>query len=167
MNMRDDDYTKMRETGWRRTLTSEEKAALQEFLKAHPAVRRDWEEDAALTRVLQGWGAPPVSTNFTARLLLAAQKAPVQRTWADWFALEEWLPENRSWRVAMCSMALCVGLFSFHESTVIHRTRMARQLADVSRVAVLPRMEWLKNFDTIKGMSQTKVADDDLLTALQ
>jgi hypothetical protein len=31
----------------------------------------------------------------------------------------------------------------------------------------LPRMDWLKNFDTIKGMSQTKVADDDLLTALQ
>lgn len=165
--MRDDDYKKIRETAWRRALTNDEKAALQEFLNARPEVRQEWEEDAALTHILQTWTAPQVSNNFTARLLLAAQKAPVQGTWRDWFALAEWLPENRAWRVAMCSMVMCVGVLSFHESVVLHRARMARELAGVSRVAALPPMEWLKNFDTIKGMSQTKVADDDLLAALK
>ena len=165
--MRDDEYKKIRETGWRRALTSEEKAALQKLLDAHPETRQACEEDAALNRILQQWTAPAVSSNFTARVMLAAQNSPAQRSWSDWFVLEEWLPENRAWRVAMCSMVLCVGMFSFHESQVVHRARIARELADVSRVATLPPIEWLKDFDTIKGMSQTKVADDDLLAALQ
>ncbi len=64
-------------------------------------------------------------------------------------------------------MMVCLGLFSFHESQVIHRARMARELAGVSRLAAVPPMEWLKDFDTINGISQVKVADDDLLAALE
>ena len=50
---------------------------------------------------------------------------------------------------------------------MIHRARMARELAGVSRLAALPPMEWLKDFDTINGINQVKVADDDLLAALE
>jgi hypothetical protein len=64
-------------------------------------------------------------------------------------------------------MMVCVTLFSFREYQVIHRVRMAREVASVSRVATLPSMEWLKDFDTINGISQVKVADDELLAALE
>jgi anti-sigma factor RsiW len=167
MNMRDEHYQKIMETSWRRKLNSEEEAALEKFLAAHPEAQKTWAEDAALNRILQRWPVPPLSSNFTARLLLTVQTAPGRRSWIHWFAPAEWLPEGRAARLAMCSMMVCVGLFSFHESEVVHRAKIARELAGVSRVATLPRMEWLKDFDTIKGISQTKVADDDLLAALE
>jgi hypothetical protein len=165
--MRDESYQEIKEAGWRRALNGGEEAALQEYLAAHPQARQAWGEEAALNRLLQRWPVPPVSSNFTARLLRAVQNAPARRPWRDWFAPAQWLPEGRAWRVAMCSMMVCLGLLSFRESQVIHRARMARQLAGVSRLAALPRMEWLKDFDTINGISRVKVADDDLLAALE
>ena len=165
--MRDKLYQEIKEAGWRRALNGDEEAALQRLLAAHPEARQAWVEEAALNRLLQRWPAPPVSSNFTARLLQAVQNAPVRRSWRDWLAPAQWLPEGRAWRVAMCSMMVCLGLFSFRESQVLHRLRMARELAGVSRLAALPPMEWLKDFDTINGISRVKVADDDLLAALE
>ncbi len=173
--MRDEHYQQIKEAGWRRALSPDEEAALQKFLAAHPEARQAWGEEAALNRLLQRWPAPPVSSNFTARLLQAAQKTPVRHSWRDWFEPAEWLPESRAWRVAMCSMMVCVGLFSFDESQVIHRARMARAnrartaqaMASVSRLATAPPMDWLKDFDTINGISRVKVADDELLAALE
>jgi hypothetical protein len=165
--MKDQRYQEIKEAGWRRALHRDEAAALEKFLAAHPEARETWGEEAALNRLLQRLPAPPVSSNFTARLLQAVQAAPVRSGWRDWFAPAQWLPESRAWQVAMCSMMVGVSLFSFREYQVIHRVRMARGLADVSRVAALPPMEWLKDFDTINGMSQVKVADDDLLAALE
>jgi anti-sigma factor RsiW len=167
MNMEDDHYQEIKEAGWRRTLSSDEEAALQKFLAAHPEAREAWGEETALTRLLERLPAPPVSSNFTARLLQAVQNAPPRRAWRDWFAPAQWLPVGLTARVAMCSMMICLGLFSFREYQVVHRVRMARELASVSRVAALPSMEWLKDFDTINNISQVKVADDDLLAALE
>jgi hypothetical protein len=167
MNMEDEHYQEIKEAGWRRALSGDEAAALQKFLAAHPQAREAWGEEAALNRLLQRLPAAPVSSNFTARLLQAVQSAPARQTWRDWFAPAQWLPESVAGRLAMCSMMVCLGLFSFHESQAIHRARMARELAGVSRVAALPPIEWLKDFDTINGISQVKLADDDLLAALE
>jgi hypothetical protein len=165
--MQDDHFQEFKEAGWRRALNRDEAAALQKFLAANPGAREAWGEEAALNRLLEHLPAPPVSSNFTARLLQTVQAVPVRPGWRDWFAPAQWLPESRVWRVAMCSMMVGVGLFSFREYQVIHRMRMASELAGVSRVAALPPMEWLKDFDTINGMSQVRVADDDLLAALE
>jgi hypothetical protein len=165
--MQDEHYQEIKEAGWRRTLNRDEEAALQKILAAHPAAQEAWREEAALNRLLQHWPAPPVSSNFTARVLQAVQAAPAPHTWRDWFAPVQWLPEGRAWQVAMCAMMVCLGLFSFREYQVMHRARMARELAGVSRVAALPPMEWLKDFDTINRINQVKVADDDLLAALE
>jgi hypothetical protein len=167
MNMQDEHYREIKEAGWRRKLNRDEEAALQKFLAAHPAAREAWGEEAALNRLLERLPIPPVSSNFTARLLQAVQSAPVRHSWRDWFAPAQWLPESLAGQVAMCSMMVCLGLFSFREYQVIHRARIARQLAGVSRLAALPSMEWLKDFDTINGISQVKVADDELLAALE
>jgi hypothetical protein len=167
MKMQDEQYQRIKEAAWRRPLTREEEASLQMFLSADPAAREAWIEEAALNRLLERLPAPPVSTNFTARLMKSVRSAPVRRDWRDWFAPSQWLPEGLAGRLAMCSMMLCLGVISFHEYQSIHRARVARALAGVSRVAQLPRIEWLKDFDTINGISQVKVADDELLAALQ
>jgi anti-sigma factor RsiW len=168
MNMRDEHYQKIMEAGWRRPLSADEEAALQQFLAAHPEARQAWAEEAALNRLLQRWPVPAVSSNFTARVLQAAQNAPVRSSaWRDWFAPSQWLPEGRVAQAALCSLMVCAALFSFHQSQVMHRERMAREAASASRLATLPSVEWLKDFDTIKGISQTRVADDDLLAALE
>src|SRR5580658_5187607 len=129
MKMQDEYYRKIKETGWRRALNRDEEAALQKFLASHPEIREAWGEEAALNGLLQRLPAPPVSSNFTARVLQAVQTAPVRHTWRDWFAPAQWLPEGRVWRVAMCAMVMGVGLFSFHEYQTLHRMRMARELA--------------------------------------
>jgi hypothetical protein len=169
MNMRNQNkqYQDLKETAWRRALQREEEEAVRHFLAAHPDEREAWTEDAALNRLLERWPAPPVSSNFTARVLRAAQAAPARRRWLDWFAPSQWLPESMTGRVAFCSMLVCVGALSFHEYQTVHRARVARQMADASRVAALPPIEWLKDFDTINGISRVKVADDELLTAMK
>jgi len=168
MDMQDEQFKKIKEAGWRRRLTPAEQAALQKCLATDPQARQAWTEEAALNHLLQRLPPSPVSSNFTARLMQAVQAAPVpRRAWRDWFALDQWLPENGVGRVAMCSLMVAVGLFSFNEAQAFHRARMARELANVSRVAALPPMEWLKDFDTINKISQVKVADDELLAALE
>jgi anti-sigma factor RsiW len=165
--MDDQEFQQIKETTWRRALRQEEAAAMEQFLEAHPAERRQWLEEAALNRLLDGLPAVPVSSNFTARMLQAAQRARALPTWRDWLSPEGWLPQGQMARVAMCSMMVCLGVFSFREYQGLHRARMAREVADVSRVAALPPMEWLKDFDTINKLNQVKVADDDLLAALR
>src|SRR5271155_4510948 len=113
--MNDEHYREIKEAGWRRTLSGDEEAALQKFLAAHPQAREAWGEEAALNRLLQRWPAPPVSSNFTARVLQAVQSAPVRHAWRNWFAPAQWLPGSLAGRVAMCSMMVCLGLFSFRE----------------------------------------------------
>src|SRR5277367_3179496 len=102
--MNDEHYQEIKEAGWRRALRGDEEAALQKFLEAHPEAREAWGEEAALNRLLQRLPVPPVSSNFTARLLQAVQAAPAQPAWRNWFAPAQWLPEGLAGRVAMCSM---------------------------------------------------------------
>src|SRR5271168_4849514 len=131
MDMENQPYQEIKEAGWRRALKRDEEAALQKFLAAHPEAREAWGEEAALNRLLQRLPAAPVSSNFTARVLQAVQSAPRRHSWRDWFAPAQWLPESLAGRVAMSSLMVCLGLFSFHEYQVIHRARVARELASV------------------------------------
>jgi hypothetical protein len=165
--MQDEHYQEIKEAGWRRPLTRDEQAKLRAFLAAHPESRQAADEEAALTRLLERLPAVPVSSNFTARVLQAVQSRPAPASWRDWFALSQWLPQNPGWRIAMCSMVVGLGLISFREGQVAHRQQTARELAGVGRIATLPPMEWLKDFDTINNMNKVKVADDDLLAALK
>ena len=167
MNMQDDQYRKIKEAAWRRALNRDEAAALQELLRAHPEAHGAWGEEAALNRLLERLPVAPVSSNFTARVLQAVQAAPTRPAWREWFAPGQWLPESRAWRLAMCSMMVGASLLSFREYQAIHRVRITRELSSVSRAAAVPPVEWLKDFDTINGMSRVKVADDELLSALE
>lgn len=169
MNMHDEQFQRIKETSWKRPLTPEEQAALRAFLAAHPGSRESWEQEAALNQLLTRLPNAPVSSNFTARLMQAVQEEKPRRRalWLDWFNPSQWLPDGMAGRLALCSTMVCLGVISFNESQTMHRAKVARELANVTRVAALPRVEWLKDFDTINGISQVRVADDELLSALK
>jgi len=166
-NMDDADYQKLRETGWRRPLTPAEDERLRRIVAAQPALRSQWEEEAALNRLLGRMPAARVSSNFTARVVQAARGAPARPAWSERLAPFRWLSRNWMPRVALSLAMVCCGFLSFREYQAVHRAQMARELARVSRLAALPPMEWLKDFDTINRLNKVSVADDELLAALR
>jgi hypothetical protein len=159
--MDDADYQKLRETGWRRPLVPAEEERLRGLVAAQPALRTQWEEEAALNRLLGRMPAARVSSNFTARVVQAARGAPAMPAWSQRLAPFQWLSRNWMPRVALGLAMVCCGVFSFREYQAVHRAQMARELA------ALPPMEWLKDFDTINRLNKVAVADNDLLAALR
>jgi anti-sigma factor RsiW len=165
--MQNTEYQKLKEASWRRPLTAAERARLREWLSAHPEALESWEEEAALNGLLRRWPGAAVSTNFTARVLQAAQRLPAKPAWRRRLEMFPWLPAGWVPRAALAAAMVCSGLLSFHEYEALRRTREAQAVASVSRLAALPSIDWLENFDTINRLNKVKVADDDLLTVLQ
>ncbi len=157
-------YQQLKELAWRRPLHPDEQARLETFLAANPEGRGDWELDLQLTRQLGQLPSAPVSSNFTARVMQAAMRpAPVQKTgWLQRLALPRWLP-----RYAMVMALVALAGLSVHQYQTLQNSRNARDLAQVTRVAALPEMDWFQDFETINRLSQVQVADNDLLTTLQ
>jgi len=108
--------------------------------------------------------AVPVSSNFTARVLAAAQaEARTQRRgWRIWSWRLRWLP-----RVALASIILGAGLFAWHYERVEKRQEIGKSLMTVSEVPALASPELLENFDAIQAMSEVPVPDDELIKWLK
>jgi hypothetical protein len=166
-SMQDAEYQNLKEAGWRRPLTAVERARLRELLAAHPEWQASWEQEAALNGLLRRRPSAAVSSNFTARVMQAAQRLPVKPAWRHRLEMFPWLPAGWTPRVALAAAMVCCSLFTFHEYEAWRRARVAREVASISHLAGLPSIDWLQNFDTIDRMSKVKVADDDLLTVLQ
>ncbi|HEY3913908.1 MAG TPA: hypothetical protein VGN61_05425 [Verrucomicrobiae bacterium] len=165
--MQDADYQNLRETGWRRVLSPAEEERLRAIVAAKPTLRTECETDAALNRLLDRMPAARVSSNFTARVMDAARRAEKAPAWGDRLAPFRWLSRNWMPRVALGLGVVCCGVLSFQEGVVIQRASRARELANVSRLAAMPPMEWMKDFDTINKLNKVAVADDELLAVLQ
>jgi len=165
--MNDLEYQKLKEQSWRGNLKPAELARLQSHLAAHPETRGDWDEEAALNRLLERLPNAPVSSNFTARVLQAAERAAAQRpNWFERFS-PRWLRLGWMPRVAMVASMICVGIISFHEYQLASRTKLAHGAAEFGEMATLPKMEWLKDFETINRLSKVQVADTELLALLK
>jgi hypothetical protein len=165
--MQDVDYQNLRETGWRRPLTAAEVERLRAILAAKPALQAQWDEDTGLNRLLERMPAARVSSNFTARVVEATRRAERKHDWSERLAPFRWLSRHWMPRIALGLAMLCCGVFSFREYQAVHRAQMARELANVTRLAALPPVEWMKDFDTINRLNKVAVADDDLLAALR
>jgi hypothetical protein len=163
--MQDAEYQRLKETGWRRRLTATERARMRELLAAHPEWQESWEQEAALNGLLRRMPTAALSTNFTARVIQAAQRLPAKPAWRRRLEMLPWLPESWAPRLALATAMVCCGLFTCHEYEVWHRTRVGRELVRDS--VLLPSVNWLENFDTIDRMNKVKVADDELLAVLQ
>jgi anti-sigma factor RsiW len=165
--MKTTEYLKLKEASWRRPLTAAERARLREWLAEHPEAQESWEEEAALNGLLRRLPSAAVSTNFTARVVQAARRLPPKPAWRRRLEMFPWLPSGWVPRLALAAAMVCSGLLSFHEYEALCRAQQAQAVASVSRLAALPSIDWLENFDTINRLNKVKVADDDLLTVLQ
>ena len=152
--MQDAEYQNLTEAGWRRPLTAAERTRLKELLGAHPEWQESWNEDAALNGLLRRLPSAAVSTNFTARVVQAVRRVPAKPAWRRRLESFPWLPAGWVPRTALGMAMICCGMLSFHEYQFMRRAHEARAIASVSRLAGLPSIDWLKNFDTINRMNK-------------
>lgn len=160
--MNEIEFEKLRQAGWRRKLTAQEKAVLRAYLSLHAAVRADWEEESGLNEFLAKLPDAPVSSNFTSRVLQAVERETSAS--APHRGVFHWI--KFSWpRVAVASALLGVAFFSVSQYRAVKRTQIARDIVTMSQAATVPQ-EWLQDFDAINRLSRPPV-DDALLAALQ
>ena len=164
-DMPNSDSQELAELAWRRSLTPGEQARLLRLFAAHPQARSRWESEAALTRALDRLPPAPVSSNFTALVLQAVQRAPARPAWRRHFDLAAWLPAGWRPRVALGLTMVCLSLLTVRECQAIQRQKMARDLASVGSLAGLQPVDCLQNFQTIANLSRVQVAPDDALLA--
>ncbi len=158
---------RFRELRWRRKLSAQEETELRAYLARHPELKPEWQLEAALGEALDRLPAVPVSSNFTMRVVEAAERdaATHMRRYRfnlSWFDLRRWLP-----RAAFAVVAAGAGIFSYHAVQAAWRAELAQSVAAVSEVAALPSPEVLKDFDAIRILNRTPPADEQLLTLLQ
>lgn len=167
INMQNPEFDRLMDSLWRRPLTPDQEAQLRQHLASHPQARAQWDQELALTRALNRLPPAPISSNFTPRVMQAVQCPPARRPWQPRFDFASWLPSGWRPRLALGAAMLCLSLLTIHQYQDFQRKQMARDLASVSRLAALPPVDWLQNFDTINRLNRVKVADEDLLLVLQ
>jgi hypothetical protein len=164
--MNEPTYNQLKEKSWVEPLSAEEAAELKHYLGDNPTMQQDWQDDAALTTVLNRLPNVSVSSNFTSRVVQAVQRdeAAAARKTTPWRAFwrRSWIP-----RFALAVATLCLGTFSFHEYQLVAQNKFAKQVREVAESAPIPQVNWLKDFDTINQMGKVQVADNDLLMAKQ
>jgi anti-sigma factor RsiW len=160
-------YNHLRELSWRRQLTDAELAELRARLNAHPEDQADWDAEAGLNAALGRLPDVPVPSNFTARVLRAAEREiaaerrrPVEG-WLAWLWLR-WLP-----KVAFAAIMVGAGLLTYHQVQISHRKNLVESVAAFSAVSSLPNPEILRDFDAIQAMNPAPGPDEQLLAVLQ
>ncbi len=165
--MQQTEFQRLVEASWKRPITPGERGQLRDFLAAHPEFQEAWEDEAALSGMLRRMPTPAISSHFTARVLQAATRAEPQSGWRRRLGAISWLSNAWVPRAALGAAMICSGMLSFNQYQAMHRAQISHEVASAARLAELPRIDWLENFDTINRLNKVKVADDDLLTALQ
>ncbi|MEQ2008706.1 MAG: hypothetical protein ABMA26_18155 [Limisphaerales bacterium] len=149
----------------KRPLTPDEQARLNGWLAAHPSDRARWTEETALADALQRLPAPPVCSNFMARVWqdieAAEQKELAGETgWRTWFR----------WPSLAQQFALAVVLLAAVTIVQGRRARspvqVARSIEQVTTFAQLPNVALLRDFEAISRLNQSG-ADLELLAAFE
>jgi len=160
-------YNQLRESFWRGRLTLSEQAQLRAWLAAHPEAQAEWEGESGLNEILGRLPDVPVPSNFTARVVQAAEReaaAEVRASgwkWVFWARLR-WLP-----RVALAATAVSAGVVSCLVIQDAQRKNLVESVAVVSTVSSVPGPDILKDFDAIRASDPAPTADEQLLTVLQ
>jgi len=151
----------LRELAWRRKLTDAEKAGL----RAQPEAQADLELESRLTEALARVPDAPMPSNFTARVLQAAEREATRGA-----RLPSW---SWHWRVLVPRVAVAVAVvglagLAYQRHALDQRAEFAKDMVLLAQAQPVPSVEALKNFDAIRRLSQTTPrADDELLALLQ
>ena len=157
-----------------RTLSPEDEHRLQEFLEADPGVWPDWEEDMALSRVLDAMPDAPLASNFSARVMLAVEQEERSSSTARPRPGLAWWSRHWVARLGLVSsVAIIVAIgWQQHQQQKRERSQIAESVATISEVASVPSVEILRDFDVIQSLdavppAETVEADLTLLAALE
>jgi anti-sigma factor RsiW len=159
-----------------RPLRPDERERLRSCLARNPPLRKQWEQELALTRLLRDLPDAPVPPHFNATVRAAVQRATTSTRFIDWFL--DWIRSPRPATGALagaCALLLLLGGLGYNQHQSYHRARMASSVADISRsveiaavAAQLAPAEILRDFEVIYRLSQVRPqADEELLAALQ
>jgi len=165
--MNDPAYNRLRELYWRRPLTGAEEAALREYLAAHPEAKEEWESETELNQLLEQLPeAPPVASNFTARVLQAVEREAAARPrpmgWpARWISIQRWLPKT-----AVACVAIGLGFLAYEQHEVRARVMMAKNVAELTKIVSASNPELLEDFEPICRLSDPEPKPDAELLAL-
>jgi anti-sigma factor RsiW len=165
--MNESEYQALIEASWRRSLTDEEQARLDAWLRVHPEAHNEWEAEFALNRLLEQLPEAPVASNFTARVLQAVEREPaaVTRRESVFGRLKQWL-----WRPAprVAWALLIAGLlgFGYHQHHTSVRGEMTKGLSVLANVATLSDPAVLQDFEAIRRLGGSAPGDDEELYAL-
>lgn len=165
--MNDSEYQALIEESWRRPLTAAEQTRLDTWLAANPAVRRDWEADAALTRELLRLPNAPVASNFTALVMLSVERevkvAARRPSLFERFA--QWLRRPAA-RLAWAMVLIAAGLFGYQQHRANVREEMAKGLSALASMATLSDPTVFEDFEAIRSLGQAAPTDDEELYAV-
>ena len=170
--MNDSEYGELVETSWRRTLTEDEQACLRGWLAAHPEAQSDWEAEAALNLALTRLPEAPVSSNFTALVVQAADREETERHRVpSWLGAIKSLFQRPAPRIAWALIligALWFGVQQHRqEKAEASRHELAQGLAAFANVAALPYPAAMQDIDTIQQISHLPDrADEELFAVL-
>jgi len=166
--MNDDSaYNRLRELNWRRRLTDAEAAELQKYLAAHPEAKQEWESETELTQLLEQLPeAPPVASNFTARVLQAVEREAAARPratgWPAWLmSVQRWLP-----KAAAACLTIGLGVFAYEQHETKARVMMAKNVAELTEIVSASNPELLEDFEPIRRLSDPEPKPDAELLAL-
>ena len=160
-------YNRLRERSWRRQLTDAELAELRAWLAAHPEAQADWHAEAGLSAALGRLPDVPVPSNFTARVLQAAQREAAAELRRPELSLLTWLRLRWLPKVAFAAVVIGVGMLTYRQVQATHRQKLVESVAAVSAVSSLPSPEILRDFDAIQALRAAPVPDEQLLAVLQ
>jgi len=166
--MNEQEYNHLREASWQRRLTPAEENGVQEYLAANPAARDDWQVEAELNRLLEHLPeAPPVSSNFTARVLqtarleVAAHEREKSQGWLSWRFLYGWLPKS-----AVAVVAGGLVFLGYHQHEMVVRAELARNVVQLSEAVSASDPELMNDFEPVRRLTDSQPKADLELIAL-
>ncbi|MFO1458017.1 MAG: hypothetical protein U1G08_01310 [Verrucomicrobiota bacterium] len=149
-----------------RRLSPEAAERLRRELASRPRERQRLEEELALNRVLDSLPCPEVSTNFLAQVEAQIVRSEAGKSrersgpW-QWFGAFHWI---RPWATVAVALVAVAGWWQIR---VHERSSLAGNLAAVSRVAGMPGVDSLQDFEAVQLLRTTALPGDvELLAAL-
>ncbi len=170
--MNDAAFNRLLDIALRRKLTAQEQAQVQAWIDRDPRAKARWEEEMALSHLLQELPDAPLASNFTARVLQAVERDATRQRQAPeifrWFGLR-----RPAQQCAVACLAVVLGVLGYWRYESVRRERMALALQRLAphfetpstAVALTPDELW-KNFDAINQLPQTQT-DEELIAVLK
>ncbi len=158
-------YQRLREIGWRRSLTDAEQAELCAWLAAHPEAAPDIEQEAALNAALAKSPDAPLSSNFTARVMAAIEQDEAARCRASSRPQVQW------WRVfiprfAVAIVAIVCVTVGYRHNVAVKRMELTDAVRQIAETRALSDMAVIEDFETIRSLNPVEATVDENLLAM-